>query len=69
MNKLLKKETSTPAQKLKKRRGYAKKYMSNCRTLCVTLNNDRDADILEWLDSLENRSDTVREVLRKEAGK
>ena len=69
MNELLKKEISTPSQRIKKRRAYAKKYMSNCKTLCVTLNSKRDSDILEWLDSLENRSDTVREVLRKEAGK
>lgn len=47
------------------RRVYLKKYMMRHRTLCVTLDNDSDSDIISWLDAQENRSQAVREALRK----
>ena len=51
------------------KKNYAKKYMERHRTLCVTLDNESDSDIIRWLETQENRSQTVREILRKEATK
>ena len=55
--------------KKKKAEKYArqKRYMERHKTLCVTLNKSDDADIIDWLDKQENRSESVREALRKEA--
>lgn len=46
------------------RRRYLKKYMERHKTLCVTLDNESDKDILEWLSAQENRSQSVRMALR-----
>lgn len=43
------------------------KYMLRHKTLCVCLEKEDDADILGWLDRQENRSASVRAVLRREA--
>ena len=48
---------------------YAAKYMERHKTLCVTLDKKADADIIQWLGTQENRSQTVREILRREANK
>lgn len=52
-----------------RRKAWQNKYMSRHKTLCVTLDNTEDADILEWLGSQDNRSESVRTVLRREAWK
>jgi hypothetical protein len=65
MNDNLKKEIITPEQKVMKRRGYSKKHMEKCKTMCVTLRMKEDADILEWLEKHENKSEGVREVIRE----
>ena len=35
--------------------------------LTFVLNKDKDADIIKWLDTRKNRSDAVRELIRREA--
>ncbi len=45
------------------------KYMLRHKTLCVSLEIIDDADILRWLAKQENRSASVRAVLRKEASR
>ena len=52
---------------LKKPEKYRKKYMRTHRMLTVLLDNEKDADIIKWLNSRKNRSKAIREVLRKEA--
>lgn len=46
---------------------YAAKYMERHQTLCVTLDKKADSDIIAWLGKQENRSQTVRAILRREA--
>lgn len=48
---------------------YAAKYMERHQTLCVTLDKEKDADIIHWLGKQKNRSQAVRAVLRKESRK
>ena len=43
---------------------YQKKYMERHVTLCVTLDKDKDADIIDWLNAQDNRSVAVRNLLR-----
>ena len=50
-----------------KQAAYQRKYMNAHRMLCVLLDEKDDADIIFWLGKQENRSEAVREVLRKEA--
>ena len=52
---------------LKKPEKYRKKYMRTHRMLTVLLDNEKDTDIIKWLNSRKNRSEAIREVLRKEA--
>ncbi len=40
------------------------KYMERHQTLCVTLDNEDDKDIIVWLGKQKNRSQAVRKVLR-----
>ena len=60
MNSALKKDTII-------KKNYAKKYMERHQTLCVTLDKEDDKDIINWLGTLGNRSQAVREILRREA--
>lgn len=41
------------------------KYMERHKTLCVTLDNKNDEDIIIWLGKQENRSQAVRKVLKE----
>lgn len=41
------------------------KYMERHQTLCVTLDNKNDADIIDWLGRHGNRSQAVRKALRE----
>lgn len=43
---------------------YQKKYMERHVTLCVTLDKAKDKDIIDWLKKQENRSVSVRNLLR-----
>lgn len=43
---------------------YQKKYMERHVTLCVTLDKSKDKDIIDWLKKQENRSVSVRNLLR-----
>ena len=45
---------------------YQKRYMDRHRMLCVLLDGKNDKDIISWLETQENRSQAVREALRKE---
>ena len=40
------------------------KYMERHVTLCVTLDKEKDADIIGWLNTQENRSQAVRSVIK-----
>ena len=40
------------------------KYMERHLTLCVTLDKKNDKDIIDWLAKQQNRSQTVRSILR-----
>ena len=51
---------------LKKPEKYRKKYMNKHKMLTLILNNDRDKDIIEWLDKQENKSAAVRAAIRTE---
>lgn len=52
---------------LKKPEKYRKRYMRNHKIMTMILDNEKDADILAWLDGKENKSEAVRELIRKEA--
>ena len=41
------------------------KYMERHQTLCVTLDNKDDADIIVWLGKQQNRSQAVRKALKE----
>lgn len=46
---------------------YTKKYDENNTTrVQLKLNNKTDADILEYLDSVENKQGTIKRLLREE---
>ena len=46
---------------------YTKKYDENNTTrVQLKLNNKTDADILEYLDSVENTQGTIKRLLREE---
>lgn len=49
------------------RKKYLKKYMERHTTLCVTLDNSSDKDIIDWLSAQQNRSQAVRGALREVA--
>lgn len=46
---------------------YTKKYDENNTTrVQLKLNNKTDADILEYLDSVDNKQGTIKRLLREE---
>lgn len=48
---------------------YDRQYMkNNCRVYRLQLNKEKDKDIIEWLDSLDNVNGTIKQVLRTRAG-
>ena len=49
---------------LKKNEKYQKRYMKRHKMLCVLLSNENDKDIINWLKTQENASESVRRVLR-----
>lgn len=49
---------------LKKNEKYQKRYMKRHKMLCVLLSNENDKDIINWLRTQENASESVRRVLR-----
>jgi hypothetical protein len=49
---------------LKKKPKYQKRYMERHKMLCVLLSNERDKDIIDWLRTQENASESVRRALR-----
>lgn len=49
---------------LKKNEKYQKRYMKRHKMLCVLLSNENDKDIINWLRTQENASESVRKVLR-----
>lgn len=51
---------------LKKNEKYRKKYMRSHKILTLLLDKKKDADIIEWLEPKENRSEAVRKAIRKE---
>lgn len=51
---------------LKKPEKYRKRYMRSHKIITLLLDNEKDADILSWLHAKENRSEAIRELIRKE---
>ena len=49
---------------LKKNEKYQKRYMKRHKMLCVLLCNEKDKDIIDWLRTQENASESVRRALR-----
>ena len=49
---------------LKKNEKYQKRYMKRHKMLCVLLSNENDKDIINWLKTQENASESVRRILR-----
>lgn len=49
---------------LKKNEKYQKRYMKRHKMLCVLLDNEKDKDIINWLKTQENASESVRRALR-----
>lgn len=49
---------------LKKNEKYQKRYMKRHKMLCVLLSNENDKDIIDWLRTQENASESVRRTLR-----
>lgn len=47
-----------------KQKEYQKKYMGRHKMLCVSLDKEKDKDIIEWLERHENQSRAVRKALR-----
>jgi len=65
MNSTLQKDASfTEEERIVRRRASAKKYMSRHQTMCVTLNEENDRDIITWLEKQENRSDSIRKAIK-----
>ena len=50
---------------LKKNEKYQKRYMKRHKMLCVLLSNENDKDIINWLKTQENASESVRRALRE----
>lgn len=65
MNTSLQKDIITPTERIERSRSRSKKYMTRHKTMCVTLSKENDNDILDWLGEQENRSEAVREALKK----
>lgn len=55
---------NTALKKEKKHINHQAKYMERHQTLCVTLDKKKDADIINWLDKQENRSEAVRSLIK-----
>lgn len=53
-------------ESLKKPEIYRKRYMKRKKMLCVLLDNEKDKDIIEWLGTQENASESVRRALRSD---
>lgn len=51
---------------LKKPEKYRKRYMRSHKMLTLLLDKEKDADIIGWLSSKDNRSEAVRELIRRE---
>jgi len=51
---------------LKKPEKYRKRYMRSHKMLTLLLDKEKDADIIDWLSSKDNRSEAVRELIRRE---
>lgn len=49
---------------LKKNESYKKRYMRNHKMLTALLDKEKDADIIEWLNKQENRSEAIRQAIR-----
>jgi len=69
MNTSLQKDIGlSEEERITRRRASAKRYMSRHQTMCVTLNEERDRDIIQWLDLQDNRAEAIRHVLRTYIG-
>ena len=55
---------NTALKKDEKHINHQAKYMERHQTLCVTLDKEKDADIIGWLDMQDNRSQAVRSVIK-----
>ena len=46
-------------------KGYKAKFDKRHKAYTFYLHNDKDKDIIKWLDDQENRSEAIREALRE----
>jgi len=51
-------------ESLKKPEIYRKRYMKRKKMLCVLLDNEKDKDVIKWLATQQNASESVRRALR-----
>lgn len=65
----LKSEVIAMNESLKKPEKYRKRYMKSHKMLTLLLDRQVDADIIEWLETKDNRSEAVRKLIRKEINK
>ena len=42
------------------------KYSKKIKTIGLRFHTEKDADILNWLDRVENKTDYCRELIRKD---
>ena len=53
------------AEGLKKKAEYNRKYLkNNMKPLVINLNKNTDKDILDFLDSLENKNKYIKDLIR-----
>ena len=50
---------------LKKNEKYYKRYMKRHKQICVCFDREKDKDIVNWLESQDNISKRVKDILRQ----
>lgn len=50
---------------LKKNEKYYKRYMKRHKMICVCFDREKDKDIVDWLESRDNISKSVKDILRQ----
>lgn len=65
MNKDLCKKKGRDISKVK---ASQKKYMAKFKQFNILLDQERDADIIEWMNKQPNKQQAVRNIIRSNAG-
>lgn len=49
---------------------YDREFMKkNCKQIKLQLNKEKDKDIIEWLEKLDNVNGTLKKIIREKMGK